>query len=298
VTPRTGKKVPRWEIVAGTIVTLLGLIVAANGFEDSRSAATRSAGEDSFYQLVSNLGSESVVVRVGAIGQIEGVLVRPIPVEGHPQLWEGLLYVLGFHEHKTQKPYHEDLLRVISALLLAPKADSEASRLETEALLTMLCKIGPEGWYKAEPMLAIPVREECLSWVWKNAPDTRLVGVPSYRLFRSSDLYHANLERYNLSRADFSGSFLGKSSFSGSRLQNAQFRKATIRGVSFVNTDLRGSSFVGAELERVEFAGSDLAGADFNGANLVEVGLERVRNIGLAVGLEREASQMSSRKDR
>jgi len=276
-----------WEIVIG-VVTLLGLIVAANGFEESRLGTQRSAAEDSYYQLVSNLGSENVVVRVGAIGQIGGVLIREVPVEGQPKLWEGLLYVLGLHEHETSKPYHEDVLRVISALVLAPKSDSEASRFETEALLEMLCRIGPEGWYKAESRVRAPVREDCLSWIWRDAPESRRVDLPSYRLFRLSDIRYAMFNRYNLKGANFSNAFVERSSFAESNLEGAQFGGADLRGVTFSNADLRRVSFNGAVLEDVEFAGADLAGTDFTGARLIRVSFALARNRRLALGLKKE----------
>src|SRR4051794_27595511 len=261
--PKSGEgkgKLTLFAILSGC-VTLLGLIVAADGFEESRLDTARNEAESSYYQLVSNLGSENVVVRVGAIGQIESVLTKEVPIEGHPRLGEGLLYVLGLHEHKTTKLYHESMLRVISALVLAPKGDSEASRFETDSLLKMLCTLGPEGWYNAELRKDVPDRGECLAWIWENAPEGRATELPSYPLFRSSYLHSADFGRYDLRRADFSGSLLDKSSFTESDLRGGQFRGADMRDTSFVNADLRGASFVGARIEEAQFAGADLAGA-------------------------------------
>lgn len=274
-----------WEI-AIALATILAFLVAANGYEDIQLDSKRRAAESSYFELIGNLGSENVVVRVGAIGQIESVLGRAVPLGGgQPRLWEGFAYLVGLHEHPSAHPYHESLLRVISVIALSPKEKSEASRLESEALLKMLCAIGPDGWYQGEPPSKARGREDCLAWIWKNAPKDRISDLPSYSMFRRSELLAADFSRYNLQRADFSEALLEGVDFTEADLRFSLFNESALRGASFVNANLEGCNLQGATLDGVDFAGADLRGADFTGCVFSRVELGRAQNVESAIGI-------------
>ena len=270
---------------AAGAATILGLIVAANGYEESRLDTKRRAAEDSYYQLVTNLGSRDLVGRIGAIGQIHGVLISKVPKDEHPQLWEGLLYLIGTHEHDTEPLYHEVIRRAITILLHAPKQVSDVAPFEADALLEMLCNVGPEGWYLAEARPFVPEREECLRWIWENAPEQRLSDRSSFSLFSGSYLVGADLHRYDLLHANFSDATLIDVAFDESELEGAHFGGAQLERVSFKNSDLQEADFSGAVLVNVSFAGADLAGADFRGATLGAVTIEGARNLNRVIGL-------------
>lgn len=270
-------------------VGVLGFIVAANGFEDAQLETRRKAAEDSYFQLIENLGSDDLVVRIGAIGQIKGMMTREVPVAGHPRWWEGFSYVVGAHEHPTQKPYHQVVARMIAALALAPKERSEASKHESEAFIQMLCALGAEGWFEGKPR-APHIREECLAWMWRDAPDSRIMDLPANSIFRGAELRNAQLNRYEMKRADFSGAFLSTIDFSESDLGRSRFNDATIISTSFTYAGLVDSDFSGAILEDVDFTGADLRGVDFSGSTLKSVDIELAKNANLARGLPRRAS--------
>lgn len=256
--------VARW--VGGGGLALVGLLVAANTLKESRIQAQRTFGQEAFYQLLGNLASENPVVREAAIGQIQTVIVTRIPATDKGALWSGVPFLLGFNRPRAY-PYHEDLLQLIHGLA---RQDLDRGGGDASALISMLCKLGSQGWYLAEQR-SVTSRERCLEWIWQNAPRHRVSDTPSYSLFGGADLSGVDFGTYYMERAFFENARIRRASFSESRLDSAVFRGATFDSVQFVNADLDDADFSGATLTHVSFISADLAGADFRGAHLNDV---------------------------
>lgn len=93
----------------------------------------------------------------------------------------------------------------------------------------------------------------------------------------------SNLQKSNLSGADFSSTDLRKSNFSGANLYKTNLMRATMAGsmaagasleyvqsyrTNFENTDFTNASFGKAELQRANFSGANLSGVNFSKADL------------------------------
>ncbi len=76
----------------------------------------------------------------------------------------------------------------------------------------------------------------------------------------------AELEKANLSQADFSGVNLNDAEFNSANLEEAVFFKTNLQRVNFIGANIRGAAFVGA----------DLAGAKLHNANLQKVMFKKV----------------------
>ncbi len=252
------------------VLAVIGALLGLNQYEDRALENSQRIAHEEYAMVVSSLGSQSLVVRVGALGQLPALVRTFVPIKGagHRPL-EGLMYLLGYPEHVATYPYQDDLLRVIRALVVVPKDGSEGEKLEAEALLTMLCDLGPEGWFNARARRT-PVRsEECLEWIWSDAPRRRKFDIPAYPLFEGASLRSASFGRKFLRRANFSYAKIEDSNFSDSVITNAHFANGDLRDVNFSNADLRYSDFSGAILAGVNFSGASLEYASFAGARLL-----------------------------
>lgn len=249
------------------LLAVLGSLVALSEYADRTFENSRRVAQEQYAMVVGNLGSPSLVVRVGALGQLPALMRQDVPARGpRPRATEGLMYLLGFDQERSTYPYHDDLLRVIRALVAVPKRSHQENGLESEALFNVLCEIGSEGWYNAQAMRKEPTRDKCLSWIWSNAPDDRLFDIPAYRLFRGAELRDVDLSRKDLRRAEFSGARIQGGSFADSSLSRAHFEEGVLVDVSFVNADLRYVDFSRARLRQVSFSGASLQYASFAGA--------------------------------
>lgn len=305
-----------YVISVGT--ALIGLLLGLSEYADKRMAEKRKVAQEQYAMVVDNLGSESLVVRVGALGQLPTLLRRGVPEYGPgSRATDGLLYLLGGETKQVTYPYQDDLLRVIRALVAVPKSGRDGNELESEAFLDMLCQIGAEGWYRAEMREEPPRSEECLAWLWSDAPQTRRFNIPSYPLFRGSSLASMNFSRKILKRAEFSRATIRGGTFSDSTLTRSHFNRAKLWKVSFANADLRYADFSNANLQGVNFSGAslqyasfrgavfggssgipvvfdqaNLAGADFRDAELTNLSLEHALNVRLTQGLSGSARQV------
>ena len=268
------------------VLTFFAFIVGANEFSASRKERDAEAADIAYSRLLQNLGSDSAVVRIGTIGQIARQIRRKVPILHHPYPWDGIAYLFGLNKPETSHPYHEDLQSIIRALLTSPK-DGTDSALESAAIISLLCDLGPEGWYAAGDRHVVSVSSDSIRWIWENAPEARLSDAPSYTLFRGAELAHASFARLQMERAEFTGATLMWTSFAGSYLDNSTFTTTKLNHVTFEGASLRGADFGGAILDDVNFNGADLDNAHFEGADLKEVRFIGARNIGRAAGLNR-----------
>ena len=87
--------------------------------------------------------------------------------------------------------------------------------------------------------------------------------------FRDAIMVDANFKNANLERADFTGNDnLLQSSFAGANLQRAQLSGADFRGVILVNADLRFATIRDAKLDSAQLGGADLRDLVFSGVSL------------------------------
>lgn len=296
-TKRRDRPTPRSKSLAhigGICLTVVGVMLALSEYEAARMDRRRDAVERQYSDILEGLGSSSEVVRIGAIGRIPRLVTSPVPLEDRPLPWEGALYFAGLHTHPSGHPFHEDILRVISGIVSVSKNNDLATEREGEATISMLCELGANGWYKAQPRQMKATRNECLAWVWQSAPVETITRRPSYDLFQGSTLIATNFDQMAMKRAQFSEARLSGCSFQDTDLQHAYFQGARVTSTSFQNSILAGATFADAVLDSVDFAGADLREADFTGARLHNVNLRNARNLHLARGLSQSALRTAS----
>jgi len=270
--------------VLGTAVALMTLMVVANEYETNRRETQSRRADDAFLQFVRGLESERFAVRSAAIYRVPDLIRSGSPDPQALNPFEGLTRLFWRHQAPKIFPHHDYVLRLLLSVAQAPKQTNSESAMESQAFLRTLCRLGASGWYRADPIEAEFGEVGCLQWIWENAPVDSITRIPAFPLFRESDIRSMRLDRYILTRSDFSRATMQEVSFSEARLVQSDFDGARLSRVSFRDANLRKASFAGAELECVDFQGADVAEVDFSSALFVGASFAGVRNIDQSKG--------------
>jgi hypothetical protein len=141
---------------------------------------------------MTDAGSESVRVRIGAIQRIPRLLTKQTPLSTNVGPFEALR--LSFGGKPTEVPaYVSEMQRLIRDLFAEIRyGNSKDSRRELAALVDLLIEIGPEGWYLGKPTSKSIVRERGLDWVWKPPPPFAASANDTVTLFHNEPLDELN----------------------------------------------------------------------------------------------------------
>jgi hypothetical protein len=200
------------------------------------------------------LGSNSVVVRLGGIYALEGVM-------------------------NTSEQYHQPVLEALSAFVRdSTRTDTGDGPPATDiqAVLTVIGRRKPV--FSAEIIRTTPFRTTASGTAALRAPGPYLdfVHIPKANLVLATlnevSLEGVNLNGANLFGANLMGAHLRGANLSSANLSGARLIYAQLYGgadLSFAN--LSGAGLNGAHLNGVHLSGADLSGADLSGADLTGV---------------------------
>jgi hypothetical protein len=267
------------------VCVVVTAVVGAQEYEQARLRTERDEAQESFFQLIEGIGSPSLLTSIGALRRIPAQTTRAVPRDTEPYPGEGVLYMLGLHNHPIEYPYRSELLSTLHIAAKMEKPERLTCTMTTSALMEVLCDLGPEGWYGANMDGGIVgVRRngvDCLSWIWGNAPSGTTQGIPAYRIFVKAELCDLQLSQKLLHAARFDSASIDGATFEGSDLRGANFHGAQLRSVDFKQAELDGAllshkllhaaRFDSASIDGASFEGADLRGADFRGARLRSV---------------------------
>jgi uncharacterized protein YjbI with pentapeptide repeats len=262
-----------WKLMGQMVAGLTAVGILLSGLMTYYAAnlkGERDAGEQSYQELVRDLASDSDRIRVGSIPRIPDVMTLRVPLSYDVNFWD--LMKLPFGGGVATLPlFKSDIQRLIRLQLHSLGPPSMSTRSDTQALMDMLIKLGPEGWYRGEhrPSMANP--RDGLAWIWK-APDGPVDEQQnSTTLFENVWLNEIDLQLFDLQHADFKRANLQKAEFSYSNLRSASFDYATLAGADLAHADLRNAELNHANMEKADLTEAKLSSTQLKQSNLRSV---------------------------
>ncbi|WP_067654834.1 pentapeptide repeat-containing protein [Nocardia harenae] len=252
--------------VAGlvTALTAIGAVLfTARSFEASRlqvETQRETQINDRYYKAVSQLGSENLDIRLGAIYSLERLAVDS------PRDHWGVFSVLSAFV-RTHAPAGEACDSV------------EAVAPDIEAASTAIARRGyeedGEARTRGEEIHAVDVGETCLAGVLMvdvTLTNTDFRGSDlSGAVINSSGIFDTNFDSADLREMVMRDTAVWRSSFRGADLSGAVFERGELNEVGFQDADLTGASFRAVSLEHVDLSGADLTGVDLTGVGVAGV---------------------------
>lgn len=254
-----------WQLLAkitGSVLVMAGLLTGLMTYHANHTKTVIETAEKSYYQLISDLGSPTARVRLGALRRVPSVMfiTAPNPDEG------GLFSVIhsAFSGPVQTHPYHADLQKTINYYFVGLRLDGITPPLqEVKTVIELLKCLGPTGWYsgiRPSPCVSSNLEKDtgALSWVW-NPPSYASDASNPRALFAGVNLQHINLANHVLERAFLHGSDLSNANLSGAQLKGADLDAANLGEAT-----LDGANLQYAQIED----GATLASAKLEGAHL------------------------------
>jgi hypothetical protein len=204
---------------------------------------------DRYYAAISDLGSPSADVRLGAIYALQRIM------QDSPRDQPAVVAVLCAFVRDHAKITNSNLARP------APPADIQGA-------LTVV--VTRDTAYDSS---ATVVDFSGTDLEGAQLADADLTGVDlAGATLDFADLQDASLERANLTNAflgntDLSGADLTAGDLAGAYLEGAAFENASMERTVLGSADFDDSDFVGADLAKADFTDTDLRGAAFEGAD-------------------------------
>lgn len=249
--------------VAGlvTALTAIGAVLfTARSFEASRlqvETQRETQINDRYYKAVSQLGSENLDIRLGAIYSLERLAVDS------PRDHWGVFSVLSAFV-RTHAPAGASCAGIAPDIEAASTAIARRGYEEDGEVRT-----------RGEEIHSVNVAGACLAGVFM--VDVTVTNTD----FRGADLSGAVIDSSTIvdtrfDSADLRGMVLGdtdvgRTSFEGADLSGAVFDSGELNEVGFRNADLNGASFRSTSLEHVDLSGADLTGVDLSGVGVAGV---------------------------
>ncbi|MFC3966139.1 pentapeptide repeat-containing protein [Nocardia jiangsuensis] len=250
-----------------TALTAIGAVLfTARSFEASRlqvETQRETQINDRYYRAVSQLGSENLDTRLGAIYSLERLAVDS------PRDHWGVFSVLSAFV-RTHAPVGESCDSIGGGAAVAP---------DIEAASTAIARRGYEedgaAKTRGAEIHAVDVGGACLAGVLM--VDVTLTNTD----FRGSDLsgsvvdsskvFDTNFDSADLRGVVMTDTEVWRSTFRGADLSGASFDTCDLNEVGFQNADLRRASFESTSLEHVDLSGADLSGVDLSGVAVAGV---------------------------
>ncbi|MFC8043353.1 pentapeptide repeat-containing protein [Nocardia sp. NPDC057353] len=247
-----------------TALTAIGAVLfTARSFEASRwqvELQRETQINDRYYKAVSQLGSENLDIRLGAIYSLERLAVDS------PRDHWGVFSVLSAFV-RTHAP-------------AGAACDSiEGVAPDIEAASTAIARRGyeedGEARTRGEEIHSVDVAGACLAGVLM--VDVTLTNTD----FRGSDLSGLVVNSSTIIDTDFDSADLRGAVLTDTDLRRTGFRAADLSGATFERCDLDEVGFQDADLRGASFRSTSLEGADVSGADLTGVDLRGVAVAGV-----------------
>ncbi|MEV0357883.1 pentapeptide repeat-containing protein [Nocardia sp. NPDC050697] len=244
-----------------TALTAIGAVLfTARSFEASRlqvETQRETQINDRYYKAVSQLGSENLDIRLGAIYSLERLAVDS------PRDHWGVFSVLSAFV-RTHAP---------------AGAACDAIGPDIEAASTAIARRGyeedGEARTRGEEIHAVDIGGTCLAGVLMvdvTLTNTDFRGADlSGAVINSSGIFDTNFDSADLRGVVMGDSDVWRSSFRGADLSGAVFERGELNEVGFQDADLNGAIFRATSLEHVDLSGADLTGVDLTGVGVAGV---------------------------
>ncbi|MFC8530748.1 pentapeptide repeat-containing protein [Nocardia sp. NPDC057227] len=250
-----------------TALTAIGAVLfTARSFEASRlqvETQRETQINDRYYRAVSQLGSENLDSRLGAIYSLERLAVDS------PRDHWGVFSVLSAFV-RTHAPVGGSCDSIGGSAAVAP---------DIEAASTAIARRGYEEDGEAKTrgaeIHAVDVGGACLAGVLM--VDVTLTNTDfrdsdlSGSVIDSSKVFDTNFDSADLRGAAMNDTEVWRSTFRGADLSGARFDGCELNEVGFQNADMGGASFRSTSLEHVDLSGADLTGVDLTGVAVAGV---------------------------
>jgi hypothetical protein len=247
-----GRRSWGWLSQLSAFLTALAAVVAlfytAEGLSQSRDATNRQnalaqSGQitDRFNAAVTNLGSQSMPIRLGGIYALQRIMADSAPDQ--PSVVQVLAAFIRGLPPGTPPAAQPGLHRWRTSV-------------DAQAAFTVLATRDPR--HDGSTAL-LNLHGANLQGAIVTLTSANLAGM---------DLTDIDFTDAGLPNANFAGAFLDRANFTGADLEGANFTGAELGGVFFTGTDLHGANLAGTGV-----TGKNLADANLDGANLAGTGL-------------------------
>lgn len=279
-----------WKLASKFIFMLLliwGALQTLLTYQAERIEKSLERAENSYYQFIREFGHDSERIRIGAISNIQNIMLRKAPASTKISMFDSFKLTLGF-DIKQKPIYHLKIKKIFYNYIKSMgKNNPNWSLDEMELIIDILINIGNQGWYKAELNNEMTARKNGLTWLWESRIVTEN-DIPMSNLFSKVRLDKVDLANFDLTNADFSkaglvesklkytklmnvnlnNADLSKADLSFSRITNTQFTQAKLINTKFFNSIIENCGYKLVHLEHAEFADAEIANSHFQNAYL------------------------------
>ncbi|MDB6025575.1 MAG: hypothetical protein JWM68_1798, partial [Verrucomicrobiales bacterium] len=268
-----GKEFVRWSIrpdrgrlVGLFLVNAFTIIAGWAALVTYRTQAINSlqvAARDEFTSVYTNLGSDKLFERLGALQQVPDVMFRKSPSLS-------MVNSYAFGQDYDQVYFDRSKRALVNYLRTKPDVLASDPLTQTEfiGILEALAKIGRSGWKEGRRVKQL-TKAEALDWIWSSDPekgslDWELRNALSKLPLRELNLEDVGFQGASLSTPDFTNCNLDSANFTGARLRAPRFDHCSFVGGNFDKIDTSHAIFTSCEFSSSRFLGASIDGAIFS----------------------------------